>query len=543
MRIISLITLLFIAFSSLHSQVDNPIPESISPSGLIIKLQDFTTIPKSSNAVPRARINLLREAPDNSGRLFVNDLRGEFWVIEGNSPSLFINLDEVFPNFINAPGKGTGFGAFAFHPEFATNGLFYTTHTESTGSAPADYSPLEFDQIAMQWILTEWKCDAPSANTFVGTRQEILRFDYPGIFHGMQEITFNPNAQNGETDFGMLYICLGDGASSLNLQDENLQSTHSFMGTIFRINPLGNNSPNGEYGIPSGNPFANTTDPDVLKEIYAYGFRNPHRISWDTEGSQLMLEGDIGEKNIEELNIILPGKNYGWNQREGTFLFDNTLGQDFVFNLPSDDSLNNYTYPVAMYDHDEGPAIVGGYVYRGVEFPELYGQYLFGDIVNGKLFHVPVDSLQLGKSAEIFSVEVRGNDGTVTTLLSEVQQDRADLRFGKDNEGEIYVLTKIDGVIRKVVHPDAVSVFSPKKAEEANWLSPNPSDGRFIFSKNNNENTKSHIQVFDSVGKKVFEKETLQNEDTINLTYLPKGIYWVHFFNKNQVYLQQVVIQ
>ncbi|MEL6942147.1 MAG: hypothetical protein AAFO82_05720, partial [Bacteroidota bacterium] len=177
-------------------QITNPIPEPIKHSGLIIKFEEFVEIPASSAFKPFARINLLREAPDDSGRLFVNDLRGQFWVIKNGTPSLFANLSTDYSTFIDAPGKGTGSGAFAFHPAFAENGIFYTTHTESTGSAMADYIPLEYSEITMQWVLTEWQMDNPSDDTFSGTKREILRFDFPGNFHGMQEIAFNPNAQH-----------------------------------------------------------------------------------------------------------------------------------------------------------------------------------------------------------------------------------------------------------------------------------------------------------------------------------------------------------
>lgn len=535
--------LFFLLISNfLLAQIDDPIPAEISYSGLVVKLQEVVTIPPSSSEKPFARINLLRECPDESGRLFVNDLRGQFWVIENGTPSLFANLATEFSNFIDAPGKGTGFGAFAFHPDFANNGLFYTAHTESTGSGVADYVPLAFDEITMQWILTEWQMTESSNNVFTGSKRELLRFDFPGIFHGMQEIAFNPNASVGEEDYGLLYVCLGDGATSLNFLKQNLQTTESFLGTIFRIDPLGNNSSNGEYGIPPNNPFTNSTNPNVLKEIYAYGFRNPHRISWDTAGDHKMLEGDIGEKNIEEVNQILPGHNYGWSEREGTFLYNRDLGREHVWALPADDSLNNYTYPVAQYDHDVGVAIIGGYVYRGDNFPELEGQYIFGDIVSGFLFHVPVDDLELGSQATISQLATLGEDGFGTSLLAEVNYDRTDLRFGMDAVGEIYVLTKADGKIRQLVHPDVVSVAQIRNQQEVNWLTPNPSNGVFTLSKNNNLITNYSIQVFNVVGKKVFNQLDIQEGESIDLTQLPQGTYWAYFFNEKKEYFQKIIV-
>ncbi|MEL6945256.1 MAG: PQQ-dependent sugar dehydrogenase [Bacteroidota bacterium] len=340
----------------------------------------------------------------------------------------------------------------------------------------------------------------------------------------------------------MLYVCLGDGASSLNFLENNLQTTQSFLGTIFRIDPSGNNSPNGKYGIPSSNPFFNSTETDILKEIYAYGFRNPHRISWDTAGEQKMLVGDIGEKNMEEINLILPGRNYGWGKREGTFLYERILGRENIYELPSDDSLHNYAYPVAQYDHDEGLAVVGGYVYRRDDFPELYGQYIFGDIVSGILFHTNVEDLQLGKQAEIFKIATKGADGYGTSLLAEVNDSRADLRFGKDKEGHIYVLTKSDGKIRKILDPKVISNTSELNTEVVDWLSPNPSNGIFRLGTPSSKSKEMSVQVFNTLGKNCFTAENIHTKDYLDLTHLPKGAYWVHFLVNKQEYIQLVTI-
>lgn len=522
------------------AQVENPVPDPIASSGKIIKLQDFATIPNSSNARPLAKINLLREAPDGSNRLFVNDLRGEFWVLNNGEPTLYVGLDAEFSSFIASPGFGTGFGAFAFHPDFANNGLFYTTHAESAGAATADYIPIEYDQITLQWVLTEWEATDPSANTFAGTKREILRFDYPGHTHGIQEIAFNPNATIGEEDYGLLYVCLGDGGSSLNYLDDNLQTIHSFLGTIFRIDPLGNNSVNGEYGIPPNNPFTTATDPDVVKEIYAYGFRNPHRISWDTAGDHIMLEGDIGEKNLEEVNLIQSGNNYGWGQREGTFLYDRSLGQDNVWELPADDAMYNYTYPVAQYDRDEGVAVIGGYVYRGSAIPDMYGEYIFGDIASGRVFHVAADELELGSQAEVFELSLLDAEGVETTLLEEVNYDRADLRFGVDNDGEIYILCKTDGKIRKVVNQNAVAVVEAEKISEVSWLSPNPGDGLFLFNAEKFSSEIINMTVLDSQGKVVWQRQFSSSPESIDLTDLPTGTYWVRWLIDELIFTQKI---
>jgi len=540
---ISPLFLSLLSASIATAQLQDPIPEDVNFSGQIVKLQEYAVIPPSSATAPLARINLLREVPDGSNRLFVNDLRGKLWVLRDSQPGLFLDLVPRTTNFIDSPGKGTGFGAFAFHPAYASNGIFYTAHTEATGTAPADFSPLVFSEITMQWVLTEWTSSDPTANTFSGDKREILRFDFPGNFHGMQEIVFNPNAQPGDEEYGLLYVCLGDGATSLNSLEENLQTTHSFLGTIFRIDPSGANSANGKYGIPSTNPFVGTTDTEVLTEIYAYGFRNPHRISWDTDGDHIMLEGDIGEKNIEELNQILPGHNYGWSNREGTFLYDRSLGRDFVYPLPSDDSIYQYTYPVAQYDHDVGVAILGGYVYRGTAIPELQGEYVFGDIVSGLLFHTTVSDLQLGQQGTIQKIATLGPDGFGTTLLAEVNNSRADLRFGTDAEGEIYLLTKADGQVRKIVNREATSSLTSTQLESANFLAPNPSSGILVFQSFNDQLSDHLIQIMNSAGQVVSEHSSVESGESIKLGHLSKGVYTAILRRGEKAYRQQILLR
>ena len=120
-------------------QIANPMPQKIETSGLTYQLEPFASIQRTSGVAPKARINMLRELPDGSGRMGVNDLRGLMWVLDHGLSSLYLNLFDYFDDFIHQPGKGTGFGAFAFHPDFLKNGLFYTAHSEKTNAAPADF--------------------------------------------------------------------------------------------------------------------------------------------------------------------------------------------------------------------------------------------------------------------------------------------------------------------------------------------------------------------------------------------------------------------
>jgi glucose/arabinose dehydrogenase len=297
-------------------------------------------------------------------------------------------------------------------------------------------------------VLTEWTASDPTNSVFSGSSRELLRVEFPFHFHNFQEIAFRPGTQSGAPDHGLLFVCIGDGGSFRVGLFDNMHRLDSPLGTIFRIDPLGSNGRTGEYGIPTDNPWASDGDADTLDEIWAYGFRNPHRLSWDHRGAGTLLVGDIGKDNVEEVNLVVARGDYGWPAREGTFLLD-AANSTVVFPLPEDDATFGYRYPVLQFDHDEGSSIVGGHVYRACLNPELDGIYLFGDIVNGRVFHADADVLQEGVQALIEEVSFTSS-GTETTLRELVNQSRVDLRFGIDADGEIYVLTKADGKVRRL---------------------------------------------------------------------------------------------
>jgi hypothetical protein len=155
------------------------------------------------------------------------------------------------------------------------------------------------------------------------------------------------------------------------------------------------------------------------------------------------------------VNLGLPGRNYGWSQREGTFVTDED-DPLVLYQLPPNE-VRDFTYPVAQYDHDEGRSIVGGFVYRGDAMPELQGKYVFGDIVNGRIFYTDVDELELGQQAEIqeLRLTVGGQEAGFLQLLNATSgAQRADLRFGQGEDGEIYILSKQDGSIRTLQSAD-----------------------------------------------------------------------------------------
>ncbi len=427
--------------------LSNPIPDTIALSNLLVNLEPFTQIPSSAKKPPLARITKLGFQPA-SGNLFINDLQGKLYKIKNGHPIIYLDIQKLKPKFMNNPGLGSGLGSFAFHPSFQNNGLFYTTHSEIKGSGKPDFSYADSMRSDLQWVITEWKTNHINEDSFTGTNRELLRINFVKVNHGIQEIIFNPLSKPGNKDYGMLYIGLGDGGSVEEGYEFIVHSKEKIWGTIIRIDPTGKNSSNGKYGIPSDNPFVNSNNKNVLKEIYAYGFRNPHRITWTKSGD--MLVSNIGQGNIESINLIQPGNDYGWPIREGNFLtadIKNNIGT--VYPLPSNDSIYKITYLVVAFDHDEGKAISGGVEYWGKDIPALKGKFLFGDIPSGRLFYTQVADIKQGNLATIKEWKITINHQP-KTLKEVCGSDRVDLHFGKDINGDLYILTKADGKVYKL---------------------------------------------------------------------------------------------
>jgi glucose/arabinose dehydrogenase/mono/diheme cytochrome c family protein len=427
--------------------VKNPIPEPIPMSDIVVNLALYTEIPPSSEEKPLTRITKLEVQPGTK-ELFLVDLRGKLYHLKKKMSEVYMDMGQLKPNFIHKPGLATGFGSFAFHPEFAKNGIIYTSHTEPPGTAPADFAYADSIKVTLQWVLSEWKTSQPGTIPFVGEGREMLRVNMVSGIHGMQEITFNPLSKKGDADYGMLYVGIGDGGSAENGYPFLCHNPEKIWGTVLRIDPAGRNSPNGKYGIPQDNPFAKSDNNNVNKEIYAYGFRNPHRITWSKAGQ--LFVSNVGHFNIESLYILQPGSDCGWPVREGTFVIDPSQNMHNIYPRPADDAKNNFTYPVAQYDHDEGNAIAGGFEYTGKALPHLQGKFVFGDIVHGRLFYVEMKDLKLGSQAPIKEWRV-SFDGNIKTLKELSGADKVDERFGRDANGELFLTTKPDGKVYRLV--------------------------------------------------------------------------------------------
>lgn len=426
--------------------LEDPIPDSIPLSGDVIDLNLVAEIPPSGEYPLKTRITKM-DCAAHTGRTFMVDLRGKLFEMTSGKPTLYMDIASYFPNYIEVPGLATGFGSFAFHPDFEQNGLLYTTHTEKAASAPADFALPDSIPVKLQWIVDEWKVSDPLAPTMTGTYRELMRIDEVTQIHGVQDIEFNPTALPGDEDYGMLYIGVGDGGSvESGFPSVSINGAKKIWSSILRIDPSGRNSKNGQYGIPPANPWEADNDPATLGEIYARGFRNPHRMTWNARGQ--LFASCIGHGNIEELNMIEPGHDYGWPHREGTFQMRYLETMAKLYPLDPADTVDTFTYPVAQYDHDEGNAISGGY-FSGEDSDVLPGTYFFGDIVNGRLFYIKQDDIKQGYPAPVHEWQI-ALQGRSTTVLELTGHNRADLRFGKDCEGHFYLFTKVDGKVYRM---------------------------------------------------------------------------------------------
>jgi hypothetical protein len=474
----------------------NPIPEPIVKRGIAVEVKDLVRLPDTRGLRPAeqdvapaawARVSYVRDLPD--GRRFANDSRGFLYLIDSNNqPQVYANVAATFPLAVYGRHE-SGFIGFVFHPEFATNGLFYTVHAEIGPGNPKipDFIPIGYGlkDVTFHNVITEWHTTNPAASTFEGTRRELLRAAHVvmNLAHPIGAVEFNPTAKRGDPDYGLLYTSGSDfgfsnGGGPNASNPAQTQRLDSIITAILRIDPrspsvTGGRKGLGDYTIPMANKFAADGDPKTLGEIYAYGFRNAHRLSWDTDGT--MFASDIGMSQIEEINIVRNGENYGWMKREGYFQNGRVRGGalDQLYPLPPEildgRVKDGFTYPVVVYDHDEGRAVTDGFAYHG-RIAALKGKFVFGDIFNGRVFVsdlaamkkaddgipqtvAPVEEVQLYvRDASGKRVDVSFRDLIDKTMSKPAP--RADLHISRSRDGELFLTSRQDGMIRMLV-PDS----------------------------------------------------------------------------------------
>lgn len=344
----------------------------------------------------------LQNAGDGTNRLFAVERDGRIKVIENqtnvNTTKLFLDITDR----VTAGGE-TGLLGLAFHPDYETNGYFYVNYT----------APNPLHTVISRFKVSSTNPDSADKNSEL----ILLTYDQPYTNHNGGCVAFGPD--------GYLYISAGDGGLGGDPQG-NGQNITKLLGKIIRID-VNNPQPPLNYGIPSDNPFVDSTNANVRKEIYAWGMRNTWRFSFDPNTGWLWA-GDVGQDTYEEVDIIQNGKNYGWRCYEGNHSY-NLSGCNGV-----------YEYPIWEYTHSSlgGFSITGGYVYRGQNVPELYGKYIYGDYV----------------STRIWSLEYDGINPTVNNQIT--QAPSSITSFGVDEEQELY-LVSFNGKIYKFI-PTVVPV-------------------------------------------------------------------------------------
>ena len=326
-------------------------------------------------------------ANDGTNRLFVAEQPGTIKVFQNSettaASTVFLDISSqvLF-------GGEQGLLGLAFHPNFSSNGYFYVDYVAPNPTRTV---------IARYTVAAGNPNAADKAAELV-----ILEIAQPFSNHKGGQIAFGPD--------GYLYIGMGDGGSEGDPLG-NGQNRSTLLGKILRIDV---NSPSAgrNYGIPADNPFIGSTL-GYKEEIFAYGFRNPWRFSFDLAIGKLWV-GDVGQDKMEEIDIVQKGRNYGWNIMEGSLTY--SAGSQVGLELP-----------VYEYNHTLGDAIIGGYVYHGLALTELAGNYVYGDYGSGKIWALAAN-------------------GTNTLL---VNSNLSISSFGLDENKELYICA-FDGKIYEI---------------------------------------------------------------------------------------------
>jgi glucose/arabinose dehydrogenase len=379
-----------------------------------IKLFFVTILPGEQNALT-AQLDrvargfksptVLTHSGDGSNRLFVADLTGQIYVIENGDlqPEPFLDISEEMVK-VNPIYDERGLLGLVFHPEFENNGRFFVYY-----SAPKSGEGIDHESIIAEYQVSE---EINIADP--DSEQIIMRIDQPESNHNGGQLAFGPD--------GYLYIGLGDGGGAGDQHSEigNGQDINTSLGSVLRID-VNNETP---YGIPEDNPFVGI---DGLDEIYAYGFRNPYRFSFDMQTNRLFL-ADVGQDEWEEIDIVEKGGNYGWRILEGTHPYDLSLADILGFDI---ETLNK---TIHEYSHSVGKSIIGGYVYRGSLSINLEGKYVFADwsknfmLPRGKLYYLEEIVPNTWQRFEF-------------KLTNDKPLKRFILGLGEDENGELYLLT------------------------------------------------------------------------------------------------------
>ena len=375
----------------MDGKVADPVDGRLPIKGVVafpkMKWEGFETVDENG-LVHQLRPMVLTHAGDGTNRVFVATQRGAIYVFPNDSETpqarMFLDLREQVQDW--EIDDEEGLLGLAFHPNYESNRQFYVYYSSATEPRVS---------IVSRFLAS---ADNPGVAD-ADSEQIVIKIPQPFSNHNGGAIAFGHD--------GYLYIGLGDGGGR-NDPLQHGQNLKTWMGSILRIDV--NATEHGKnYAVPADNPFLQRED--ALPEIFAYGFRNVWRLTVDRATGTLWAP-DVGQDFWEEINIVKPGGNYGWSVREGSYPFNN--------NPPTTNDAP--IGPVWEYDHQIGKSITGGFVYRGKQFPELQGCYLYADFVSGKIW-----ALQYDESTG----RVNGNMSIASTGIPV-------LSFGEDEDGEVY---------------------------------------------------------------------------------------------------------
>jgi glucose/arabinose dehydrogenase len=408
---------------------------------------DFNPPPAGSYDLKLIADNLvspitLSGSPDGTKRLFIVDQVGKIWIVdaEGNMlPNPFIDISSKMVT-LSPFYDERGLLGLAFHPEFRSNGKFYLFYTAPPNAGGPEPGVL-WNNLTR---ISEFRVSAANPNQAdMSTERIVFEADHPQGNHNGGTIAFGPD--------GYLYISIGDGGNGddigpghvndwykVNAGGNGQDVKENLLGNILRID-VNKRNEERNYGIPRDNPFVDAPGKD---EIYAYGFRNPYRFSFDLGGEHQLYVGDAGQSLYEEIDLVKKGGNYGWNVKEGTHCFSTANDLEELGSCPIVDSAGNPLLdPIIEFNNSANPkggigiTVVGGNVYRGPSIPFLNGRYIFG-IFSGS-FRAATGKILVAKSSAIglWSFE----DLKLKSFPDNLGQFLKG--FGQDEKGEVYTTT------------------------------------------------------------------------------------------------------
>ena len=375
-----------------------PIPPTLAPSAAAapsIQAASFPDVQAYTWALVASGYDSpvdIQFPPDGSGRMFIVEQPGRIRIAStsGRAQGPFLDITDR----VNSGGNEQGLLGLAFHPQYAENGLFFVNYTDRHNHN----------------VIARFQVSADPAFADAASETIMVSVDDPFGNHNGGVLAFGPD--------GYLYAGLGDGGSA-NDPLGNGQNTSSLLGKILRLDV----DVAEPYGIPVDNPFSSGGG---SPEVWAYGLRNPWRMSFDAATGDLFI-GDVGQGTWEEVDVLPAGApggvNFGWDYREGAHAFEGSP--------PADARLVD---PIAEYSHSEGGcSITGGYVYRG-SMPEWNGIYLYGDFCTGFVWGL----LRDGDEAVRQEWQSRLLYETGANITS----------FGQDTEGAVYLADRAGGIYR-----------------------------------------------------------------------------------------------